>query len=244
MSSWELYKRIYDSHRDHMRSGDIDIDPHLLWKTRDSRMGISLIISLHAFAAEYANIVESFRTIEPDQYYYPFDDLHITIFDFIQGTHQYRQNAALEHDFLDISQEALASIPPFSIHMKGIVFSKAAGLIKGYDENRLIEIREKIRRIMKARKKDNDERYRSESAHVTWTRFTRKIQKPREYCHMIDAHTETEIGEEVVREIELVEHDWYNSLEKKRIIGVIPLAEAFNSSSLQAEARHGFGLNR
>ena len=171
-----------------------------------------------------------FLNVESDQYYYPFEDLHITIFDFIQGTVNYQRNDVLESLFLDISQNAADSLESFKIQMKGIVFSKGAGIIKGYDNNKLVLIRKKIRELLITHQIKNDERYESESVHVTFTRFRSNIKNPIIFCEIIKKNMEVELGEEQITNLELVEHDWYNSFHTKRIIGKIQLINLSNST--------------
>lgn len=64
----------------------------------------------------------------------------------------------------------------------------------------------------------NDERYVSESSHVTFTRFKKGIRNGIEYGELIDRLFIYELWKENISHIELVEHDWYNISTKKRII--------------------------
>ena len=213
-----------------IRLGNIEIDHFLATGENDARRGISLIISVKQILNNYKRLVGDFLNVESGQYYYPIEDLHITIFDFIQGTVNYQRNDVLESLFLDISQNAADSLESFKIQMKGIVFSKAAGIIKGYDNNKLVSIRKKIRELLITHQIKNDERYESESAHVTFTRFRSNIKNPIIFCEAIKKNMEVELGEEEITNLELVEHDWYNSFHTKRIIGKIQLINLSNST--------------
>ena len=219
MSSIEVYNKIYADNIGQIRSGNIEIDHFLATRENDSRRGISLIISIKQILNSYKRLVGDFSTVDPDQYYYPFEDLHITVFDFVQGTVDHQRNDLLENLFLGISRKAVDSLGSFKIQMKGIVFSRGAGIIKGYDDNKLVVIRRNIRKLLVAHKIKNDERYESESAHITFTRFRGNIKNPLLFCEMMEKNMEVDIGEEEVTSLELVEHDWYNSFHKKRIIG-------------------------
>jgi hypothetical protein len=88
----------------------------------------------------------------------------------------------LENLFLDISRNAVTSFEIFKIQMKGVVFSRGAGIIKGYDDNKLVSIRRNIRELLIAHHIKNDERYESESAHITFTRFRSNIKNPMMFC--------------------------------------------------------------
>lgn len=228
MSSVDVYKKIYAENIEQIRSGNIEIDHFLAARENDSRRGISLIISIKQILNNYKRLVGEFSTVDPDQYYYPFEDLHITVFDFVQGTVDYQRNDLLENLFLEISRKAVDSLGGFKVQMKGIVFSRGAGIIKGYDDNKLVLIRRNIRKLLVAHKIKNDERYESESAHITFTRFRGNIKNSLLLCETMEKNMEVDIGEEEVTSLELVEHDWYNSFHKKRIIGRVQLGKSMS----------------
>ncbi len=218
MSSRTLYDSIYNNNIAKIESGDIAVDDYLVGNRIDSRRGISLIIPILPLPDTYSQVVSSLQKIDPAQYYYPISDLHVTIFDFIQARENFTWNEELEKTFTAASMEALHTIEEFPLTFEGIVFSNAAGIIQGYDNDILVGIREKIREFLKKNGIRNDERYASESAHITFARFADRLSKPEKLCTFIDENRETKIGRVKVTEIELVEHDWYNRVSTKRII--------------------------
>jgi hypothetical protein len=225
LSSIEVYNKIYTENIGQIRSGNIEVDHFLATGENDSRRGISLIVPVKQILNNYKRLVGDFSTVEPDQFYYPFEDLHITVFDFVQGTVNYQRNDLLEGLFLRISQNAIDSMGNFKIQMKGIVYSKGAGIIKGYDDNKLVLIRRKIRELLITHQIKNDERYESESAHITFTRFRSSLKNPLIFCETMEKNMEVDLGEEEITNLELVEHDWYNSSHTKRIIDGIQLGK-------------------
>lgn len=70
---------------------------------------------------------------------------------------------------------------------------------------------------------NNDERYESASAHVTFCRLTRNLTAPAKLMNLLEAFRHYDLGKETIREIELVEHDWYNSYSNKRLLHVFRL---------------------
>ena len=221
LSSPELYDKISAASIARIQSGQIEIDPFSSRREADTRRGISLIIPVQGIAEPHQRLVETFAELEPEQYYYPLEDLHFTVFDFIQARTHYEHDERLVNAFLSISQEAAQAAEVFEIELRGIVFSPAAGIIKGYDSNRLVSLRDHIRRLMLAQGLQNDERYASESAHVTFMRFQSRLAYPALLVEAIAKHSEMEIGQLQVSRMELVEHDWYNSCGTKRIIGQV-----------------------
>jgi hypothetical protein len=82
----------------------------------------------------------------------------------------------------------------------------------------LIHIRKRIRKALIEYNLNNDERYESQSAHITFLRFINNIANPNSTVEMINRLKDYSFGEMKVGSIDLVEHDWYNLKEKKRII--------------------------
>lgn len=223
LSSRSLYDSIYDNNIVDIESGNIKIDEYLKGSKLDSRMGVSLIIPIHSISYSYSNLVSSLKKIEPEQYYYPTRDLHITIFDYVQGTEKYVRNTELEKAFIEISKQSLKIVHAFPITLRGIVFSNEAGIIQGYDTNILFKIRGKIRGLLNQNGIKNNERYESESAHITFMRFMNPLQKAKELCKFINENRELKIGFPTIEEVEMVEHDWYNHKISKRIIEKIKI---------------------
>ena len=62
----------------------------------------------------------------------------------------------------------------------------------------------------------NDERYRSETAHITFCRFRKELNNPKKLVKELDRYREYVFGRESVEYIELVEHDWYNRGERRK----------------------------
>jgi len=218
LSSKILYDKIYNSYIDSIKKGSIETDKFLSSKIKDKRRGISLIIPVPFNKIIYSSFVDAFRSIETEQYYYPLSDLHITIFTFLSARDTYKINAKLENEFVQITEKALNNINQLLISFSGLTFSKEAGFINGYDNNALILIRDCIRTEMNKKGLKIDERYKSETAHVTFMRFKNEISNIDEFYNTI-ANKKDEIIEEInLSKIELVEHDWYNSESNKRII--------------------------
>jgi hypothetical protein len=222
MSSRGLYDKIHTESISRISSNDVQVDEYLSPRTKDNRMGISLIIPITDIERNYRRLISELTSIEPGLFLYPFPDLHITIFDFLRGSGLYRRDQEIENRFSKICSK-IQQCPPIEVVLCGIVFSPAAGLIQGFDNNRLIEIRELIRASMIEEGMKNDERYRSESAHITFARFRNRLENPGALCSFIEKNRDREFGEITLSRFELVEHDWYNRESQKRIIKEISL---------------------
>jgi 2'-5' RNA ligase len=218
MSCADLYHTIYITNKSALLSGNIKLDDVLSSRKKDMRTGISLIVPVKSIEKPYDHIVTLLKQNEPGQYYYPLSDLHITIFDFLQASDTYKRDIQRENKFIEITEKVLEGFKEFTIALKGVVFSKEAGIIQGFDNNRLVTIRNNIRLTMEHYGIINNERYISESAHITFCRFKKTLNNHERLMRFIDEYREYDMGKEKINHIELVEHDWYNKETNKRVI--------------------------
>jgi 2'-5' RNA ligase len=182
------------------------------------RRGLSLIIPLNQITKGYEALIENFQILEPEQYYYPTEDLHITVFDYIAADNVYTRTSSIEQTLINITDDVVKSLSSFTVFFKGIVFSREAGLLKGYDNGSVVALRKRIRQRLKDFGLPNMERYKSTSVHSTFMRFTKKIDNVGGFVNELEVRREAEIGTETVKSMVLVEHDWYNRKSLTRTI--------------------------
>lgn len=226
MSSIKLYNKIFDENIDPIQQGIVSIDQFLLGNRIDNRKGISLIIPISIDYNVYESLINEYKVLEPNQYYYPYSDLHITIFTFLSARDSYKVNTELEKLFINITEKVLNDTEIFNILLDGITFSKEAGFINGYDNDILITIRDALRSEMNKKRIEIDERYKSETAHVTFLRFVNQINNNNKFIKKLWENRNKEIGKIDISKIELVEHDWYNKLLRKRVLSTFILRKS------------------
>ncbi len=221
MASEGLYDEINGQGLGAIRGGGAEVDPALAGDgaLEDGRRGVSLVMPVRGSGIEeaYAGVVEAFSRVEPGQYYYPFSDLHVTIFDFLSVRAGYQRDGGLETAFAEVAADALEGFS-LELEFRGLAFSPAAGLIRGFDGDGLVGLREGIRKGMRERGLALDERYESRSAHACFCRFREGPRRPLELCRLVEASRDTVIGQLRVGRVELVEHDWFNRAGTKRIV--------------------------
>jgi 2'-5' RNA ligase len=223
MSTAGLYDKIHTDSIQSLAAGQVESDPFLVPGVEDRRMGVTLVVPVTQDLARIGDLIDRFSHIEPGQYAYPVCDLHITVFDLIAGTDLYLADPAAEAVFLALCQEALRGAQAFSIDLRGVVFSKGAGLICGYDNDSLVDLRASIRSALRERGLPNTERYESHSAHITFMRFAQPLASPSRLVQLIHETRSLEIGKLDVGHLELVEHDWYNRASRRRLLGTFQL---------------------
>jgi hypothetical protein len=223
MGNEELYDSIHSNSLPLIRCGDVAVDDYLLAPERDTRLGISLVIPIAIGEHSYRDLVGDFASVEPDQYYYPYGDLHVTVFDFVCAVADYTRSEADEAAFLRVAEETARTLPRFILRFEGIVFSESAGLICGYDFGALVDMRAALRVSMRGHGLPIDERYESRSAHATFCRFTKQPTNAEAFLDVVEKRRNFPFGKEFVDELVVVEHDWYNRRATRRTIGRVRL---------------------
>jgi hypothetical protein len=211
MGNIQLYTDIKERNEQYVASGDIIVDDFLATPEADKRRGVTLLVPVPELGEKYQELVTRFVSGEPNQYYYPLSDLHVTVFTFISGTADYVPNDEMNRAFREITKDVLAGIKGIRIDFDGIVFSREAGIICGYDDDVLIEMRKGIRERLKKKGIPVLERYESKSSHVTFCRFKERLGNPKSFTATIKKNEAKYFGRYGIKNIHLVQNDWYNS---------------------------------
>jgi hypothetical protein len=217
-----LYSSINSESHDKFNSGRYDVDPFLNAPETDQRLGITLLIPLSgALTHNFIALENDIHAIEPDQYFYPESDLHVTVLDLISARDDFKQSCADIGKFIRLIQKAVTGITPFRISFKGVILSGNGILVKGYYVRGLQDIRGRMREMAIANNIDFQERYQSISAHATIVRFKSTIKNWLRLRAFMKRERRCALGVMTVKELHLVIHDWYN--RKKEVVGTFVL---------------------
>ena len=216
MKEFKLYEQISNKGLTYIRIGQEYIDNWINSDT-DRRMGISLLIRpTNAIKHEVQSLLEKIKETEPSQYYYPIQDIHVTLFDLITAKQDFNYTNKQINVFKEITQLSLNNTNKFKINFDGIIASDGAIIVKGYYDKQMDEIRQRLRKEILNHNLKNDERYTTKSCHMTIARFSKNIQERKKLIDFIKKHNRHAFGQMEVSEIELIYHNWYDS--KKEII--------------------------
>jgi 2'-5' RNA ligase len=212
-----LYSQIHSENCAALSEGKHTIDPILQNSNADARLGISLLIKVAPMITdEISSIENEIKVMEPDQYYYPKADLHITVIDLIAAHEEFRRNDEQIEEFILLVKKAIKAVAPFELMFKGIILSSIGVLAKGYYTEGLQDIRNRIRCIASERGIRIQERYQSISAHTTFIRFSSMLKNHLRLISFVADNLNRKIGSMAVKELSLVIHDWYN--RRKEVI--------------------------
>ncbi|KQO25077.1 mutarotase [Flavobacterium sp. Leaf82] len=206
------YNQLYKTSSETILEGNYKLDTQIN-NTSDSRFGITLLIRPNeTITANIKLFLEELRAIEPNQYYYPDSDLHITVMSIISCYEDFTLNKIEIKDYIDIIQQSLVHLDKIKIEFRGVTASPSAVMIQGFptDES-LNNFRNKLRENFKnsVLEQSIDSRYTIAAAHSTVMRFQEKLQNPKKLIEITEKFRDYDFGEFEVKNIELVYNDWY-----------------------------------
>lgn len=210
MNLSEHYNELFKTSSELILSENYTIDSKINGNS-DKRFGITLLIR----SSEEANIqafLEELKKAEPEQYYYPNADIHITIMSIISCTEGFTLDKFSTSDYVEIIEKSLVDVNKIEIEYRGVTLSPSAVMIQGFPSDDSLNIlREKLRDNFKnsSLKQSIDSRYSIKTAHSTVMRFQKKLENPKKLIAVIEKFRNHNFGKFTVEKIELVYNDWY-----------------------------------
>lgn len=212
-----LYDQLWENALVHIQNKGFDHDP-LIDSPTDSRFGITLLIRP---SEEVNNAVQHFlssvRAIEPEHYFYPNPDIHVTVMPIISCYEGFELQQINTEDYIDLLRGCLKGLPPFSVEFRGVTASPSCLMIKGFPlDDTLEEIRTRLRMAFKSSflEQSLDKRYPLQTAHATVIRFKQPVKKRGAILEELEQFRDFNFGQFEVKELELVFNDWYQREEK------------------------------
>ena len=189
--------RIYDkdkldNHYNNILKNNIDkimlggVGDTLLYDAKDdARMSLVVLIRMSSNITN--NIIrhmEELKLLEPDLYYYPQEDFHITVMDILKGELG-RTIPANINEYINTISRCAEEISAFEILFDGMTASDNVALVKGYYEESLEVFRKMLRDNLKQQGLPLEERYETFSSHISVARIPNKLKNPNEYIDFI-----------------------------------------------------------
>ena len=212
MNLSEHYNQLYKKSAAAILAGNYKLDSQIN-NPSDSRFGITLLIRpSEKMKANIQLFLDELKAVEPEQYYYPNCDIHITVMSIISCYEGFTQDKISIEDYIKIIQESLINLGKIKIEFRGVTASPSALMIQGFpaDES-LNNLRNKLRENFKKStlQQSIDSRYAISTAHSTVMRFQEKLQNPEKLIAVAEKFRDYNFGEFTVDKVELVYNDWY-----------------------------------
>lgn len=212
-----LYDQLWTNALAAISSKGFEYDP-LIEFPMDNRFGITLLIRPSKEVNEAVqHFLSSVKAIEPEHYFYPNPDIHVTVMPIISCYEGFELRQISPEDYIDLLEACLEGLPPFSIEFKGVTASPSCIMIKGFPlDATLDEIRNRLRLAFKDSPLEQslDKRYPLQTAHATVIRFKQPVRNQTAVLEQLNQFREVYFGRFEVKELELVFNDWYQREEK------------------------------
>lgn len=219
MDLTEHYNQLYKKSSEAILEGNYKLDSQIN-NTLDSRFGITLLIRPNeAIKAEIQKFLDELKEIEPNQYYYPDSDIHITVMSIISCYEGFTLDKINIQKYIDIIQQSLVYLDKIKIEFRGVTASPSAIMIQGFPTDQsLNNLRNELRENFKKTSLEQsiDSRYSIATAHSTVMRFQEKLENPEKLMEVAAKFRDYNFGGFTAKNIELVYNDWYQR-ERKTI---------------------------
>ncbi len=207
-----IYDNLYSDSVREIRSGEYKIDT-MMDSPDDDRRGITLLFRPSAeVRKKISRILDTLRQLEPNQYYYPESDMHVTVLSIISCYPGFHLSSLDVPAYIRILQKALSGSKGFTLNFRGVTASPSCIMIRGFPENNALNgIRNTIRSIFKTSSLENsiDKRYELQTAHSTVLRFKERLSDIPKFLESLELYRDFDFGSCTVDSLEFVVNDWY-----------------------------------
>ena len=165
--------------------------------------------------------LEIFKKIEPNQYYYPNTDIHITVMSIISCFDGFDIEKIDLPKYIKLIEKCLLEKKEINIVFKGITASPSGIMIQGFmDNNGLNNIRDKLRKEFKNSDLEQslDKRYSIQTAHATIIRFKTEIKQKGKFLKALNESINYNFDTFKVSKFDLVYNDWYQRVKYVKLI--------------------------
>ncbi|WKN32247.1 mutarotase [Porifericola rhodea] len=217
----EHYKQMWSHAQQHIldkgAKADLQIDD-----AHDKRYGITLLLRPpQTVAQQIEAFLSQMQGLEPDQYYYPVSDLHLTVLSIISCYSGFSLDQININDYDQKIEDVLLGLPPLELSFRGITASPATILLQGFPHNEALQmLRDRLRSSFKSSNLQHsiDSRYHIFTAHSTIIRFRKAFKRPSRFIEQLEKYRDYPFGTFTAQELELVANDWYQRQGKVRLL--------------------------
>lgn len=212
-----IYQQMWNRFCVAARHNDCVRDPYLNGQA-DPRRGVTALAYLKhnapAVCADLTRLLRRIQETEPEQYYYPDDELHLTLLSVISCEAGLQATDVETADYSQVFKQALSQMEAFDIEFRGVSASPECIVIQGFPVgDGLSLLREQLRNAFKQSgvRTSIDSRYTLVTAHVTALRFRQPLRDARALMALCERLRDHNFGRVTITECELVFNNWYQN---------------------------------
>ncbi|WP_298475247.1 mutarotase [uncultured Maribacter sp.] len=216
MNLKEHYIQLYKDAIRKISSDHYEID-ELIDSKLDQRFGVTLLFRpSNEVKGKIQKFLSELKQVEPNQYYYPNSDIHITVMSIISCYEGFDSKKIELSKYVELIKKCLPKKSDIKIQFKGVTASNSCIILQGFMNNNIInDIRNSLRKEFKNSKLEQslDKRYSIQTAHSTIVRFKEEFKQKEKFLNIIDKYVDFDFGTFEVEKMELVYNDWYQRKE-------------------------------
>jgi 2'-5' RNA ligase len=199
----------------HIKNDNYEID-NLINSSKDTRRGVTVLSYLSdEIVVAISELSEKLKIIEPEQYYYPTHDFHLTVLSIITCVEGFKLSDIDVKEYSEAFEQALEDIGPLKIHYSGVTASSSCILVQGFPDNdHLTILRDKLRLSFKkfSLYTTIDLRYEISTAHATIVRFQSPLRDSEAFIQLLAKYRNIYFGTLEVNRLDFVFNNWYQNL--------------------------------
>lgn len=222
------YEQLWKTSAEAFSRGHFELDPDIDNPT-DTRHGLTLLIRpSDTVKAAWLDLRSRLEAIEPDQYYYPVSDLHVTVMAVISCYPGFSLNSIDLPAYTTLIKQALHNSSTFNINFAGITASPSCILLQGFPSSGALDaLRNNIRNVFRSGNLSHsiDKRYALQTAHATVVRFRQPLKNPTRFLDALHEYRQYTFGQSPVQQVDLVFNDWYQRSNKVTLLDSFKLGD-------------------
>lgn len=203
-----------------LKHNEYELDPYLSDLENDTRRGITALAYLNQGNCSTVNEIIRFqkevRELEPEQYYHPSNELHLTILSVISCLPEFALTEIDVNSYIDVFRSALKNAGKIEIRYHGVSASPNCIVIQGFPTSDTLErLRNELRtQLTEAGVRVTfDSRYKLVTAHSSIIRFKAPLNDAQQLLALCQRYRNHDFGRVVLEDFELVFNNWYQNLD-------------------------------
>jgi 2'-5' RNA ligase len=224
----EIYDRLWSEAESHFQNGQVEIDPYLVDRTGDQRLGLSVIGRPDPIVCQrIVSFLDQVKLVAPEQHFYQSSEFHLTILSLFTATEAFEPHWSNRVTYQAAVDQAVHAGQAFEVQYQGVTASKGAVMIQGFaSDPQLSQLRARLRQALREAGFGDglDQRYAIETAHSTVLRFKSQPLNLPALLALLRDNRATDFGTTTFHELLLVKNDWYMSHDQVEVLARYPLA--------------------
>lgn len=195
----------------------------------DNRRGLTLLLRPdEGLKAAFDRFMAAVKAMDPDQYFYPPADIHVTIMPIISCYPGLNKESLDLSSYISLIRKSLLPVRKMKIRFEGVMASPSCLMIRGFPVNGELEhCRENLRSVFASTHLEQslDKRYKLITAHSTVIRFQQEVKQPDKIVDILGQYEDYFFGEQVFDQVAFVYNDWYQRHEIVQTLQNFPLKD-------------------